>query len=561
MTVPDTQQKPESMFQKEQRKLGETLKRLGNCFLNKTFDLSLKGSQRRQQAMTVLFIGAGVIFTLSYHPIDQWTAALRNIFQYLFNPEFMRANPQTPIDFFRFAFGAMLAPKTLRYLPLFILPYLIALQAAATYLADIFEIKPADIVEVAREFIRQVAFTGAHKSITIRNGEIAEQDKKSPVYLIGGPGQVVVELDSAALFEKPTGQPHIIGPTVKGKVKLEGFERLRQAFDLRDQYTDPLDIKTRSIDGIPISTTDVRMVYSVWRDGKESSTETPHPFDEKAIATLVYSQTARVIVDGPYPSELPSSWTGAMQGPIRGKLGAFMSTHRLAEYLASIGTPEIERARQLEEEIVKVGKEVVAEDDTLEPRNVPPQPEFKARHIFSQFAEDFNKTSSSKGVQVAWIGVGTWKAPNEIVTGKHLEAWRLSRENITRGNQGALNSLRSEAELQQTLRLIQDVPLARFRQSTGKEHKNIMQDLLIGYREQLIETIVLLKKSDKSVPDSINAAIKHIEKVLKIKHWVRGADSSPGEDAGEVTSSDEDPSDPPPGPSKGVPSTPDEYDE
>lgn len=556
MTVPDSPRKTETMLQKESRVFREQLGRLGNCILNKIFDLSVKGSMRRNLVITFLFLALGLIFSLRVHPLATWGEELRLLFQYLFNPIYAQANQDAAIRFFNFAFGAALGPQSLRYLPLFILPFVIALQSAAIYLADVFEIKK---IEIAREFITQVALTGSRKTIIIGNGDIADKDKDSSIYLIGGPGQVQVELDTAALFEKPYGQPNVIGPTVKGKAKLEGFERLRQAIDLRDQYTDSLDIKSRSLDGVPIGTTDVRMVFSVWRKDKQRTAKKPHPFSKKAIETLVYGQVSRVVKDGPNPSEPPSSWTGTIQGLIRGKLGGFMSKHRLAEYIASIGVTEVEQARHRENEIIKVGQDVIAGDDSLEPRNVPPPPEFQPRHkvsnLFSQFTDAFTKKASKRGVQLSWIGVGTWKTPNEIVPEKHLEAWRLSRDNMERGSKEALDGLQNEAQLQQTLRLIQNIPLARFQQNTGQEHKDIIQNLLIGYREQLIETIVLLEKSNRPVPNAIRAAIKHIEEVLGIKHWVGGASPSSRVDASESTPKSK-PSIPKFGPTTGVPSTP-----
>ena len=139
-------------------------------------------------------------------------------------------------------------------------------------------------------------------------------------------------------------------------------------------------------------------------------------------------------------------------------------------------------------------------------------------------------------MQLGWIGVGIWKSPNEIVPEKHLEAWRMSRENLGRGSQGALNGLRNETQLQQTLRLVQNVPIARFQQNVGREHKEIIQDLLIAYREQLIEAIELLAKSNRPEPPIVRAAIKHIEGVLGIKHWVGAASSTGGTGAPHASS-------------------------
>ncbi|MGB7875449.1 MAG: hypothetical protein WBL25_13780 [Anaerolineales bacterium] len=537
MTVPSISQRTETMLQKETRIFREQLRRTANCVLNRTFDLTVKGSQRRNQALIFLFLALGFIFTLSAHSLADWGEQLSLVFQYIFNPDIARAAPDIPTLFINFAFGAVFAPETLRYLPIFLLPFIFALRAAATYLADIFEIKKIDI---ASQFILQVALTGSRKKIRIGKGDVVEEDKSSPINLIGGPGKVVVELDTAALFEKPNGQPRVIGPTIKGMAILEGFERFRQAIDLRDQYTDPLDVKSRSLDGIPVSAKDVRLLFSVSRGDKDPSAISPHPFDEKAIKSLIYGQASRVVLGGPHPSEPPTSSTGTIQRLIRGELGGFMSRHRLAEYLASIGPPEIQKAHQQEDEILKAGKVVISDGDDLKPRDIPSPPDFQSRHIirnlFSQFTEDFTDNASNRGVRLVWIGVGTWKTPNEIVPEKHIEAWRLSRENIGRSNPIILEGLNKETQLQQTLRLVQNIPLARFKQNIGNEHKDIIKDLLIAYREQMIEAIELIAKTGKPEPRIVLEAIKHIETVLGIKHWVGAASSTSSTNAARPSS-------------------------
>jgi len=521
MTSPPTPRKPETALQKEIRIFGEQVRRLFNCLLNKTFDLTAKGSQQRNRTLIIAFLALGFFISLRSHPLSAWREEFGHLMQYLLNPAYAQTAPNTPVFFVNFILGTFFTPQTLRYLPVFLLPFLFALQSAAIYLADIFELKQ---VSIARDFIMQVALTGNHKHIRIGGGDVAEEHKDSPIYLIGGPGKVLVELDSVALFERPDGRPHVIGPTVKGKATLEGFERFRQALDLRDQYTEPLEVKSRSLDGIPVSTKDVRLVYSIWREGKPPTAESPHPFSEEAVKTLVYGQSSKISIDGPHPSELPASWTGAIQGLIRGELGGFMSKHRLAEYLASTGFPEAQQAQQRETEIAAIGKAVVPEDDLSGPRKVPPPPAFKPRHmvssLFNQFAVGFTQKASQRGVELHWVSVGTWKTPSEIVSNKHLEAWRLSRENISRGSNNALDELRKEIQIQQILKLVQNIPLSRFKECSGKEHQEIIQALLIAYREQLIDTIVLLSKKDRLVPTSIHSAIKHIERVLGIKHWV-----------------------------------------
>lgn len=540
MTVSGSPQKVQGAFQKELNNFGDQIRRLANCLLNKIFDLTVKGSQRRNQLLIFLFFALGAFYVIRSHSLADWGTQISNLFSFLFNAEYARANTTTLKIFFDFVKEAF-RPEALRYLPIFVVPFVIALQSAAIYLADIFELED---VSVARDFIVQVALTGNQKSIKIGNGEIAENDKSSPIYLIGGPGQVLVELDSAVLFEKPDGRPHVIGPSVKGKATLEGFERFRRVIDLRDQYTDPynpVDVNSRSLDGIPVGTKDVRFVYSVWRNEKPRTAEYPHPFgSDKTIEDLVYRQSSQV-VDAIPPSIPPEAGSlfGATIGLIGRELGGFMSQHRLAEYLSSISMPEVEQARKLEEEIAKASNNVVSESGPVQPREVPNPPDFQPRStvsdLFNQFTEGFTSSANNPGVQLQWIGVGTWKMPtkiiDEIITGKHLEAWRLSRENIGRGSEKAINGLRQEANLQQTVRLIQKIPLARYQDSSKENHRDTVHSLLLGYREQLIEIIELLVKSRRAVPPSLRKAIKHIETVLGIKHWVGVAGSSSGSDA------------------------------
>lgn len=559
MTLMPASRLPETALQKESRIFREQMGRLFGCLLNKIFDLTEKGSHRRRNMLLIFFLALGILLRVILYPSSEWGNEFRHLMQYLLNPAYAHDAQSAPLDFLRFVLGPLFTFEMLRFLPILILPFFIALQAAATYLADIFELRQ---VSIARDFIIQVALTGNQKHIRIRGGEVVEEDRNSPIYLIGGPGKVLVELDSVALFECSDGRPHVIGPTVRGKATLEGFERFRDALDLRDQYTEPLKVKSRSLDGIPIATEDVRLVFSVFRRGQPPTLERPHPFSEDAVEALVYGKSARVTSDGPYPSELPASWTGAIQGLIRGELGGFMSKHKLVEYLASIGTPETQQAKQREDEIVTVGKNVLSDEDTLEPSAVPPPPDFKPRRVlsslFGQFAEGFTQKASQRGLELHWIGVGTWKPPSEIVPNKHLEAWNLSRENMARGSQKALEALKQEAKLQQVLRLIQNIPLARFQQNHGNNHRDALRDMLIGYREQFIETIELLRKSRRPIPSSLPAAIKHIELVLGLTHWVGAAGSTSGFDAARG-------SPPPPHPrsarpktgsTSGVPSTP-----
>lgn len=544
MTQNSTQNKePKSALQIELEHTKSQLRRLINCWLNSFFSMSAKGSQWRGGLLTLSFLFIGMVAVVRSYPLFEWIAQFSSFFQYLLSYGFAGQSPTALNDFINFIIQALIRPEALRYLPILLLPYLIGLHAASKYLDDIFELNRVDI---ARDFIRQVAQTGSREVIRFAKGGLVAKDLESPIFLIGGPGRVMVELDTAVLFEKPDGRPHVIGPNTKNEDKmLEGFERFRgfkdsQAIDLRDQYCDPINVRSRSLEGIPVSAADVRMVFSVHRK-KRPHPKAPHPFEEKAIEALIYQQPSRVIVEGIHASEPPVSWTGTMQGLIRSSLGVFMSKNRLPEYFSSIGSIETGQAEKREEKIIKAKNQIVSNGDAPEnpPEITPPpfQPRHEVSKLFKKFIDDFTKnnftvTANEKGVDLHWIGIGTWKTPEEVAPARHLEAWKLSRENAARGNDSAMNAFQKETQIKRTIREIQDVPLARFTHSVKIEkHKDAIKDLLLAYREQLIEAVELLHKSGQSAPNEIFQAIKHLEVVAKIPHWVGGASRSYLKDA------------------------------
>jgi len=525
----------ETALQKEQHLFSELFVRLGNAFLNRIFDLRPKRAARRMQYLFILFILSGLIISLRVSPLSAWAQQLQSIFNYLFNPA-VAANytdpNATPItEFIRFVIQTFTNAEVFQYLPIFLAPFFIALQSAAIYLADIFELSD---VRVARSFIWEVALSGSDETIRITKGDIADEHRTSSNYLIGGPGKVIVDLDSVALFEKPDGAPHIIGPTGKekaGKATIDGFERFRQAIDIRDHYVDLRDqddkspsVKSRSLDGVPITATDVRLMFSIHRNGKKPETDHPYPFNEKAIEQLVYKAASRVTPDLPNPSTFEFSWINNMIGLIRGKLGGFMSERNLTVYLASIGQPEFEKAKQREEILTQQERQLTPPtEDAPKGREIKPPPEFTPRYeitnLFTQFAEEFTKSARDRGVKLHWIGVGTWKTPVEIVLEKHLEAWKLSRENLGKGSDEAIGRFEKETIILNMATLIQDVPIAAFQKALGEaEHRNAMKSMLLEYRQQLIKAAEFMRANGEAVPPNLMQAIAHIDSVLGY-HW------------------------------------------
>lgn len=516
-------------LQKELELSGELFARLVDALLNRMFDLRPEKAARRLWYLLLSFFISGFLISLFYYRLDQWTYYLRNIISYLLNPAFAASYVGNPFrDFALFAFGVFTDPRILQYLPVLLAPFFIALQCAAIYLADIFEL---DHPSVARSFIWEVALSGSDRMIRISQGDISDEHRHSPNYLIGGPGKVMVDLDSVALFEKPDGTPHVIGPTGKeprGMATLEGFERFRQAVDIRDHYVDLRDqdlkspsVKSRSLDGIPVTATDVRLMFSVYRGGVKPSVDNPYPFSREAIEQIIYQATSRVTPELPNPSTYEFSWIHKMILLIRVELSDFMSKHKLTAYLAGIGMPELEKLKQREEKIVEQVQKLTHSDQEFLVSNeqAPPpvfQPRTKVTNLFTQFAEEFTRRSRSGGVELHWIGVGTWKTPGEIVPERHLEAWKLSNENLYRESPEVLADLDKEAILQRLVALIQDVPVAAYQQATSdeKEQTKAMRALLLAYHQQLLEAADFMRAKGEAVPPGIEEAIAHIKNMF-----------------------------------------------
>ncbi|MDL1910585.1 hypothetical protein FBQ81_07800 [Chloroflexi bacterium CFX6] len=549
MTSPESSSNAanETALQKEWRLFRELFFRLLDVLLNRLFDLRSEKAIRRRRYLIFLFLVSGFLVNLKDFPLPIWAGYVQDILSYLF-----RQGSYTPnyagnpfINFIWISLSAMANPNTLQYLPILLVSFIVARESTALYLADIFNLDAID-VRAARQFVVAVALSGSNETIRIAHGEVLEEHRSSPVFLIGGPGKVIVDIDSVALFEKPDGTPRIIGPTgeePKGKATLDGFERLRTAFDLRDHFIELRDqmktgnpeeetkspaVKSRSQDGIPITATDVRFMFSVDRGANNSNDKNPYPYNPKAIESLVYKAASRVTPDLENPSTIEYSWFNNMVRLIRGRLGNFMSERKLTEYLASIGMPEYIKAKQQEKQIVKELQKLAPPTTEDKPKGKdikrPPKftPRYEIKNLFSQFAEEFTRKARDQGVELHWIGVGTWKTPVDIVPEKHLEAWKISRENFDKGSDKATKKLIEETTIQAMTTLIQDVPIGAYTTATKEfiDHNKAMRSILKSYQLQLIETRDFIDakakatQEEKTIAERIQQAISKIIKAF-----------------------------------------------
>lgn len=428
-------------------------------------------------------------------------------------------DPDIPWNFLEYPFRVLFATDVFKHVLIGAVVFWLAYRTAALYLDDIFELNN---VRVAERFIRQAAFGSQYDLIEIMNGNVPEKYKNSPIILIGGPGKVRVYLENAALFEKVNGQPHVIGPTVQktssetlsevsretpgfsgwfrriyfilsgegdaertetdGTVLLEGFESFRSVIDLRDQV-ETMTVVSRTRDGILIRAEDIRVISSIFRGDQVPTLEKPYPFSSEAFETLVYT--------------MPREWSfPQIFYQINRWLGRFISHHTLSEFLTAISTPEVQKQiGEAVQEATQANSADTAEGDGVisqQLTNIPlitSRPEI--RDLFYDY-NDFVKKAQEKGVELRWIGLGTWVFPNSIIPERHIHAWRLTQENLIRGSQPALDRVRQESKAARLPGIIRVCPLGRALELDLKDEvhwKMNMARMANGYIARLDEAV------------------------------------------------------------------------
>jgi hypothetical protein len=398
------------------------------------------------------------------------------------------AHPFTPsLDWLRasveYPFRALFAADVFTHILIGAFAFWLAYRQAAKYLQDIFELKDA---RVAERFIRQAAFASRYDVIEIKDGDVAEKDRQSPVALIGGPGLVRIYLENAALFEKVDGRARMIGPTTprsgseatqsdstlasgrrrlwrrliafftennpdqdaEDVEQLEIFERLRRVVDLRDQV-ETTKVQGRTRDGIPVLAENLRFIFSVRRDDQSASLKTPYPFNKDAVKRMIYTL--------PHQAVIPSLAT-----MIRRELSAFILRHPLGEFLAAIGWPEVLKQGEAAPPDPNTGQAAPAAGSSS---GAPPP--FKPRPDISDLFYDYNDfiaRARERGVDLRWIGIGTWVLPDGIIPERHVQAWRITQDNQVRGSRAAINTLIKESQQRSLQAVLRQTPLQAARQ-------------------------------------------------------------------------------------------------
>lgn len=379
-------------------------------------------------------------------------------------------------------FQLLFAPNIFRHVLLAGFAVWLALKFAARYLSEIYELPDNACGE---HHILQSALVNPYNLMIIQEGFVPKNQQHLPIYLVGGPGRVLVNLENAALFEDRSGVARVLGPTVNQPgvmAWLDGFERLRSMIDLRDQREE-FDIPGRSQDGIRVTAKNIQVVYSVFRDHQQPTYERPYPFeDPNAIENLVYRQGR-----GP--------WTIALAVQIRGELFDFFAKHPLNEFLSLIETPEIRNIIRQEIDLLRNAQRLtgtVEEIEEVTPGRIQGLDFVPRPDITAGFYRSAEERGQARGTQIDWVGVGTWHFPAQIVLGRHQEAWKITHDNQIKTRPVVLNTLRRQQRLIELLRLIQNVPISTFRtltQTPDLPQDDVLRGLILAYHHQMNEAL------------------------------------------------------------------------
>ncbi len=378
------------------------------------------------------------------------------------------------------------------------------------------------------DFVRG-APVGCPHTLAIVNGEV--KDRRSPLLLIGGPGYVFVSTDSAALFERPDGTPHVVAPTTRRLELLEGFERLRRIVSLREHQM-TLSATARSRDGIPIQVNDVQLLFSIYRGGRKPSAKEPFPFYPPALEQLVYGELASPVVDRWEALSSSRLLTNAMRVMARSELTRFIRAQTVVEFLASVAPMDIETLREVYEELARDIAEPNKEIEPIPP-SLPNPPEFIPR---PRIAERFNLLANGpegtrarqRGVGLQWIGLGAWHTPVAKVLDQHLEAWRLSVTNVVRSSDVALAQLKRQRHLSAFAEYVREL-LAWF-QRTEDQPPEAREIALLRYFIRRMEVAALLRYGGiPHAPAGWRRALQRLYHLSLAPRDVELADNAPDE--------------------------------
>ncbi len=277
-------------------------------------------------------------------------------------------------------FTSFLSPQVL----IFVLPVLLAILLSfllgARYLADLFELESTSI---AYRYLLGSVLGLRYPQLTIDAGDVANLDQQNPLLRIGGPGYLKLHLGFAAVFETMEGQPRIYGPSAgHSRYFVQGFERLRDVIDLRDQLREVDEIRTVTKDGIVVHARDVQIVFRAFSSYRRTDDGT-YQADPRTVLNLAYGGVADKV-------GLPR-WTETLPTLAVRELKSYVAARTLEDFLA-------------------------LPSDNAQNFHIP------RRELTASFhTQERKQRLRDLGLELVWVGVGTWEVRDDQIPSTDLE--------------------------------------------------------------------------------------------------------------------------------------------
>ncbi len=435
-------------------------------------------------------------------------------------------------NFFSYPIDALFGAEVFRHVLVATLVFWLALQLAAYYLDDVFELSD---IKLAERYILQAALADRYELIEIKEGKVLESHRDSTVVRIGGPGRVKVHLDSAALFESFNGDPIIISPA-DGEIGLARFDRLRKVVWLRDQI-DEAAISARTRDGIVVHASGVRMKFHINRAGQTATLKTPYPFSTKAIKNLIYKEAIFKFI--PTQSELAKNTDTSepttqdrdfeifqiKSSPIQNKLRGFISSSTLGEFLAKISSPEEKKKEEESQQIDNEARTLVGDTQQTTTSSKPAAKKsgsFYTRDEITKkiYGDDKEKTPEDR--ELDWIDIGTWVLPPmaKEIAKKHEDAWILSLENLKNRNDFNMNKVRISGENKARGEVIEEIlGFFHLHYKNNSDQKQVIQKMVHSFLQKFHDTRSLYTEQNQKPSENLVRVIHHLDEIINKRRW------------------------------------------
>lgn len=298
-------------------------------------------------------------------------------------PEDTLAELPVVSEIFLEVFTSFFSPHVLIFvLPVF-LAILLSFHLGARYLADLFELESTSI---AYRYLLGSVLGLRYPHLMIDSGDVANLDQQNPLLRIGGPGYLKLHLGFAAVFETMEGQPRIYGPSAgHSRYFVQGFERLRDVIDLRNQLREMDEIRTVTKDGIIVHARDVQIVFRAFSSYRRNDDGT-YQADPRSLLNLAYGGIAD-------EAGLPR-WTETLPAIALRELKNYVAARTLEEFLA---LPSDNGQNSMQVHIPR--RELTASFHTQERKQ-------RLRDL---------------GLELVWVGVGTWEVRDDQIPSSELE--------------------------------------------------------------------------------------------------------------------------------------------